>query len=269
MPTSSEPTSPTEFYLEARDLTVRIGEQVLLDAVSFSLHRGRLTALVGPNGAGKSTLIKTMLGLIPFAKGNFVFAGKPWQPGKSPGPKIGYIPQFLQYDTSLPLTVAEFLSLRLAGRLFFPGRPKDFGRAREALEKVHSPNIENHRLGELSGGQFQRVLLAYSLLDDPELLLLDEPLVGVDRMGEETFYGLLADLVRVHGKTIVLVSHDIGMVHGIAEQVLCLNRRLVCSGTPETALTHERLQELYGDAVAPYHHTHHTAGPNNHPRRNG
>ena len=262
MPTPSAPISHPEFYLEVRDLTVRIGEQVLLDAVSFGLHRGRLTALVGPNGAGKSTLVKTMLGLMPFVRGSFVFAGRPWQPGKSPGPKIGYIPQFLQYDTSLPLTVAEFLSLRLPGRLLFPGRPRGWDRAREALDKVQTPDIENRRLGELSGGEFQRVLLAYSLLDDPELLLLDEPLVGVDRMGEETFYGLLADLVRAHGKTIVLVSHDIGMVHGIAEQVLCLNRRLVCSGTPETALTHERLQELYGDTVAPYHHTH---GAESHP----
>ena len=232
--------------LECRDVTVEIDGRRLLDNVNLSLPKKSLTALIGPNGAGKTTLLKAILGQIRY-RGDIRVNGR-----------IGYVPQKLEMDRSLPMSVGEFLALR---RQFVPVWLRVSGAARrqsvEALESVDAGHLMKSPLGGLSGGELQRVLLAGALQARPALLLLDEPAAGVDVEAEDSLHQIIRRAADTHETSVVLVSHDLSVVAGISDHVVCLNKSIVCEGEPHSIMSGENLAELFGSSKSVYAHHHH------------
>ena len=230
----------SNLILKVDDLRVILGKDKIINDLSFKVHRGDSVAVIGPNGAGKTTLFKALMGMIPYA-------GKiQWQEGI----RIGYVPQRMEIETDIPLSVSEFLYLR---------QSKGFDRqkAKEAVKSVLLPEeILDKGLGEISVGQRQRILIAWALLGDPEVLLFDEPTADIDISGQESIYHLLHDLQRAFNLTMILISHDLNIVYQYANEVLCLNRTKVCFGPPQEMLGPEQMQKLYGGKRAIYQHFH-------------
>jgi len=223
--------------LEVSGLEVTLDGHQVLSEVSFSVPRGEVLTILGPNGAGKTVLLRALVGTVPY-RGSVA-----WKKGT----RLGYVPQRLPYIKSLPLTVADFFALRKDAR-------PDVG---ALLEAVALPAALSQRLvGDLSSGQFQRVLIAWALAGDPDVLLFDEPTTGVDVGGEETVYALLARLHHERHLTMLLVTHDLAVVHKLSSTVLCLNKQPICHGPPLSTLTPENLQRLYGTEVKFYEHKH-------------
>lgn len=225
-------------------VTVRRSGLSILDEASAVVPSGSCTVIVGPNGAGKTTLLLALLGEVPY-RGN-IRLGSGGPDGKGP-PRIGYVPQRIALDRGMPLTVTEFLALGEQLRPLWLGVRRDVRRkARNLLEMVRAAHLADRRLGALSGGETQRVLLALALQRDPELLVLDEPSAGVDFEGEHLFCDLLEELRARRGFTQLMVSHDLGMVAHHATHVICLKRRVVVEGRPAEVLTPEILNALFG-----------------------
>lgn len=221
------------------DLSVELGGVSILNLINGSIPVGSSTAIVGPNGAGKTTLLLALLGEIPY-RGKIVYAS-----GKSP--RVGYVPQKLHFDRGTPLTVVEFLAMGMQRTPLWLGVGKRHrAYAMELLGWVQEENIANQAMGTLSGGELQRVLLAMALQRDPELLILDEPVAGVDFHGEMIFCELLEKLREERKYTQLMVSHDLAMVSHHANYVICLNRRVISAGPPEKVLTSENLAEAFG-----------------------
>ncbi len=225
-------------FLEIENLTVGYGGAPVLNGLDLSLQRGQLGSLIGPNGAGKSTLLKTIAGLLKPAGGQIRCSTQ----------RIGYVPQQLPLDRALPLTVGEFLSLKLRkSRFWFGGvRREDRPTLLAGLDEIGAAHLMDRQLGRLSGGELQRILIAYALLNRPELLLLDEPLTGVDIRGGLTFDGLLHHLHDHLKMTILMVSHDLHLVEHLSDTVFCINGELCCHGDPDEVLRPENLAKAYG-----------------------
>ena len=236
-----------EIILEIQNLTVSFDNNKVIDNLDFSVRKGDVIAIVGPNGAGKSVLFKTILGLVPYL-------GKiKWMTGL----KISYVPQRFNVEKDFPITVKEFLRLK----------SKNYGNIMSALESVglkkeyqDEHHLEHHllnqRMGWLSGGQLQRVLVAWAILDSPDVLLFDEPTTGIDVGGEETIYNLLKKLNDETALTILVISHDLNIVYKYANNVLCLNKEKLCFGPPSDVLDRQALVKLYGDEAGFYAHEH-------------
>lgn len=223
------------------DVTVAFGEVPVLDRICAVVPRGSNTAIIGPNGAGKTTLLLALLGQQAFT-GQICFPAT-----GSTRPRIGYVPQKLSFDSGMPLTVREFMALGMQRLPLWIGvRRRARERGCELLAAVGAQKLQTRRLGALSGGELQRVLLALALEQEPELLVLDEPAAGVDYSGEQVFCELLEGLRRKFGFTQLMVSHDLPTVTHHATHVICLNRRLVAQGAPDQVLTGENLTELFG-----------------------
>lgn len=232
--------------IEVNNLTVQYDHHVVLDNLSFTIHEGELTAILGPNGSGKSTLIKAILGLVPVKQGTIKVFGKPIHEVLS---LIGYLPQRLVFDRTFPITVEEFLALSLQ-------KDAPVTAINDVLGEVGLQSYKTNLLGELSGGQLQRILIARAILNQPKLLILDEPEAGIDIEAERNFYALIQHLDNEHGMTVVMISHEVDLVYDFAEQVICLNKDLVCHGVPRKVLTSEKLEELYGGGLAHHIHRH-------------
>lgn len=230
--------------LSADHVSVSFGRKQVLNDISFTMKAQEIMVVLGPNGSGKSTLIKTMLGLVPH-KGSVRIFDKP--PAKALH-HIGYVPQHFDFDREFPITVKEFLMLsaRQGGR----------ARVEEVLEEVDMTAFSERILGTLSGGQLQRVLIARAILHNPDILLLDEPTSGVDIEGVKDFYELLTHLNETHHVSIILVSHELNVAYKFAHTILCLNKDMICYGTPSAELTDNVLKQLYGDDMAVRHHDH-------------
>ncbi len=214
----------------------------VIDNVSFSIPEKQTTMLIGPNGSGKTTLLKIMIGLLQPTSGTIrVFGKKP----KDVRNEIGYVPQKLYFDTTFPLSVIEFLS-------FSDNSSRE--KIMEALESVGATDLMSSRIGELSGGQLQRTLIARALLGAPKILFLDEPVSGIDIGGETDFYQLIKTIQDKHDITIIMVSHEVNVVSQIADQVICINKEMLCSGSPDTTLLPELIEQLYGKNVSLYKH---------------
>jgi len=225
--------------LEVRKLNIEFGHNRVLDDINFEVERGAVLAIIGPNGAGKTVLLKALIGLLPY-KGEVRWA---------PDARIGYVPQRMDIETDVPLTVREFFGLRGAG--LTPAR------IREALGFVQlDEQILNAGLGEISIGQRQRVLVAWSVIGSPDVLLFDEPTADIDVTGQESIYKMLYHLQKNLGLTIILVSHDLNVVYRHATSVLCLNRSKLCFGVPREVLSSEQLLNLYGGEKAFFEHKH-------------
>lgn len=222
-------------------LSVHRGGIHILDAVDATVPMGSCTAIIGPNGAGKTTLLLALLQAVPY-RGEVSFPG---YGGREP--RIGYVPQHLAFDRGLPLTVHEFLCLGFQTRpLWFGVGAHRRSRTVATLARVQAEHLAERRLGALSGGELQRVLLALALLQEPELLVLDEPAAGVDVQGEYIFCELLDSLRHSQGFTQLMVSHDLPTVTHHATHVICLNHRVVAEGPPREVLTPANLSAIFG-----------------------
>ncbi|MCS6830864.1 MAG: metal ABC transporter ATP-binding protein [bacterium] len=238
-----------DIVLDVKDVSVEIGGARLIENITLQVERGSTVAIIGPNGAGKTTLLRAVLGLVPLSSGSITLFGTPIADLGELRKKVGYVPQRLDYDRYLPLTVKEMLRAYAPHAL--PSSIED------ALREVGVRPMLHHPIGKLSGGQLQRVVIALNLLRQPEILFLDEPATGVDIEGESRFYDIIERLREQHHLTVVLVSHDLSVVTRYASQVLCLNRRLLCFGPPAEALDAEMIRLVYGQDTTLYTHQEH------------
>ena len=229
-----------------KNLSVMRGEYLALDNVSFELLPGTHTAIIGPNGGGKTTLIKTILGLIEAESGEIRLFNSNRQQFKGFKTEIGYIPQKFPFERTFPLTVSELVGLGLNSKQWWYSHQRKQEKIALALEQVHLTKKAKQKIGTLSGGELKRALLAYCLVIPRRLLILDEALAGVDAMGEIEFAALLNNLKQEHNWTILEVSHDFDLVSKYSDTVICLNRRLLYRGSPQTTLTPENLLQIYG-----------------------
>ncbi len=243
--TPETPHAGPDLLIEVKGLTVRFGQACVLDRVDLTVSSGEIVSLIGPNGAGKTTLVRAVAGLVEAS------AGSLW---RRPGLRIGYVPQRLSIDRVMPLTVRRFLTLAR------PGTGRRDGKLEAALKEVDAAALLEHAIHDLSGGEFQRVMLARALLRRPRLLLLDEPLQGVDLGGQLALYDLIGRLRRRHAMGVLLVSHDLHIVMAATDRVVCLNRHVCCSGAPESVRHHPEYAALFGaeaaHRLAVYTHAH-------------
>lgn len=226
------------------DVWAGYGDRTVLAGASLSLPPGRLTGLIGPNGSGKSTLIKVVLGLLKPWRGRVRVLGADIAAVRR---RIGYMPQIELVDWEFPVTVEDLVTLGRYGQLrrFRPPGRRDREVVREALERVGLWELRRRQIGELSGGQQRRLLLARALARSAELLLLDEPLAGLDIGAQEDLERLLRDLVD-RGSTLLVATHDLHHVAHSYDEVLCLNGRVIAQGPPQTVLSEAVLHETFG-----------------------
>ncbi len=238
-------------------MSVKHGGHQALTNVGLSIDKGEIVTIVGPNGSGKSTLLRCIIGAVTPNSGRIL---------KAAGLRIGYVPQKLAIDATMPLTAARFLSL-----------PKRRSRAlvREALARVGAEGLEDRPLAGLSGGQFQRVLLARALMDKPDLLILDEPTTGLDQPGSADLYTQIEQVRRDTGAAVLMVSHELHVVMSASDRVVCLNGHVCCHGTPEIVASAPEYRALFGTgthgalALYRHEHDHHHHHDHDHDHENG
>ncbi|MEM9485189.1 MAG: metal ABC transporter ATP-binding protein [Cyanobacteria bacterium P01_F01_bin.116] len=248
--------------LVVKELTVYRETYAAVQNVSFTVPAGMDTAIVGPNGAGKSTLVQAILGILPRRSGEVFVLGQALSPkGKLPAEirqQIAYLPQSFLFDRRIPITVKELVGLgwdRLGIQLPWAGWQARRHAVQQVLTKVDAWHLRNKLVSMLSGGELKRVLLAYCLVRPRRLLILDEAPAGLDVLNESEFYQLLYQLKKEQGWAILQISHDLDMVRRSCDRVLCLNRTLLCQGTPDHSLTPENLSLAYGSEFVRYHHS--------------
>jgi zinc transport system ATP-binding protein len=254
-PTSAQATAGKP-AIRVTNLTVRLEGRLILENLSFTVPEGQTTAIIGPNGAGKSVLLKAILNLLPLESGTVSMFDLDHTSFKKIAPLIAYIPQSLALDHNFPLTVEGLFSLKSRRRIGLT--PGEHVRMRSLLELVGMSQIVHRSLSQLSGGQLQRVMIAYSLMNRPRLLILDEPSAGIDVHGQETIYALLHRIQQEEKLTLLLVSHELDIVMRYADQVLCLNKKLLCAGVPREVLSNDVLTAMYGEPIGHFVHTDHS-----------
>ena len=228
--------------LTVSNLVVNFDSRPVIDGLSFEVSRADTLAIIGPNGAGKTVLLRALLNLVPYS-GTVAWA---------PGTRVGYVPQKIAADRQLPIEVRDLLAAK-ARILKLP--PAEIDAAVEAVALPHE--LLTASIGVISGGQFQKVLIAFALLGNPNVLLFDEPTASLDELSEERVYSLLADLQQKRGLSVILVSHDLSVVYQAAHKVLCLSKDTVCFGTPREILTPETLASVYSAPATFYRHEPH------------
>lgn len=234
-------------------LSVRYGARTVLSHVSLTVSAGEIVTIVGPNGSGKTSLLRAIIGAVKPFRGCVVHGS---------GVKIGYVPQKLHIDETLPITVSRFLKL--------PGgvAAADIN---QALTQAGVPDLSGAQLSQLSGGQFQRVLLARALIGKPDLLLLDEATQGLDQRGSASFYQQIERVRQDTGCAVLMISHELHVVMSASDRVICLNGHVCCEGTPAVVASAPEYRALFGTgtggALALYRHEHdhgHDHGDHNH-----
>jgi zinc transport system ATP-binding protein len=228
--------------IAAENISVSHGANRVLRDVSLAVEPGEIVTIVGPNGSGKTTLLKLLIGAETPQSGRITRAA---------GLRIGYVPQKLHIDPTLPITVERFLRL--------PGRTPRAACA-AALEKAGVPGLSDRQMSALSGGQFQRVMLARALINEPDLLLLDEATQGLDQPGSAAFYQQIEEVRRKTGCAILMISHELHVVMAASDRVVCLNGHVCCEGAPEIVSAAPEYRALFGTgtggALALYRHEH-------------
>jgi ABC-type Mn2+/Zn2+ transport system ATPase subunit len=255
MSAEGERTNSAAPIIQLDRVHVTFQDLLVLEDVSLSVPPGDFLAIIGPNGAGKTTLLRVILGLVRPASGDVrVFGKAPWDLNGERR-RIGYVPQVLTVDVNFPVRTSEAVLMGRYGRIGLVRRPSADDRvaARRAMERVGIAELADRSIARLSGGQRQRVFLARALANDPDLLLLDEPTTGVDVAATESLYELLRSL-HEEGITILVVSHDVGVVASYVDGVACVNRRLVAHGRPDEVLGSEELAQMYGCEAMFFHH---------------
>ena len=230
--------------IAAEKLVLRRGGRTIIENVDIAISAGEIVTLVGPNGAGKTSLARLLLGLMAPDAGTIT---------RAPGLTIGYVPQRFSVDATIPLTVGRFLTLTAA---------RDDDAASTLLKEVGAEHLEHAQVSSLSGGEFQRALLAKALMGNPQFLVLDEPVQNVDFSGESELYALIGTIRDTRGCGILLVSHNLHVVLGASDKVVCLNRHVCCSGVPDSVARHPEYERLFGAkaaesyAIYAHHHDH-------------
>jgi zinc transport system ATP-binding protein len=228
--------------IQVEDLSVRYGARTVLSRVSMQVDEGEIVTIVGPNGSGKTSLLRAIIGAVKPSHGRVV---------RGNGVKIGYVPQKLHIDDTLPITVSRFL--RLPGGV-------SVNDIDEALIQAGAPDLAKAQLSQLSGGQFQRVLLARALIGKPNLLLLDEATQGLDQRGSASFYQQIEQVRQDTGCAILMISHELHVVMSASDRVICLNGHVCCEGTPAVVASAPEYRALFGTgtggALALYRHDH-------------
>lgn len=222
--------------LKVENLNLALDGERILEDLSFEVAEGEVLTILGPNGAGKTVLLKALLGILSF-EGKVEWVS---------GVKISYVPQRLPFIKDIPMSVAEFFKLKGASESEVKDALSSIGLKEDILQK---------KIGDLSSGQFQRILVGWALVSNPNVLLFDEPTTGVDVSGQESIYELLSKLKKERSLTILLVTHDLSVVYQLATRCLCLNKKMLCLNIPEE-LTAERLSELYGGQIKFHQHNH-------------
>ncbi|RDJ31177.1 MAG: metal ABC transporter ATP-binding protein [Crenarchaeota archaeon] len=236
--------------VEIQDLAVRYGDVKALDGISFSVNEKDFLGIIGPNGAGKSTLFSCMLGLLTKYDGYIKFFGKDIRKSRDYLYDIGYVPQKPVFEANFPATVREVIQMGMR-------RGIDESRVETVLQDVWIHELANRRIGELSGGQQQRVFIAKALVNNPRVLILDEPVTGIDQQSTEMFYSILKELNKTQNITIIWSSHDMDAVNNLANKVACLNRTLFFHGISSDFFTNKELVKQYSEASMQEHMHHH------------
>ncbi|MFK8083652.1 MAG: metal ABC transporter ATP-binding protein [Granulosicoccus sp.] len=230
--------------ITAKGMSVQVGSRKILERVDFEIERGEIVTIVGPNGSGKTTLLRAIIGALSLSSGEII---------RAPQLTVGYVPQRLHIDATLPMTVARFMSMPRAARKSARNR---------ALEEAGVPDLSNRQMSELSGGQFQRVMLARALIAQPNLLILDEATQGLDQPGSAAFYRQIENVRQTHGCAVLMVSHELHVVMSASDRVICLNGHVCCHGTPEVVASAPEYRALFGTgtlgtlALYRHHHDH-------------
>ncbi|UTW44609.1 zinc ABC transporter ATP-binding protein ZnuC [bacterium SCSIO 12696] len=230
-------TESDDVLINLNGVGVRYGKKNVVENVDLCLEKRRIITLIGPNGAGKTTLVKVLLGLLKASSG---------QVQRSKGLRIGYMPQKLHIDSTMPLSVSRLLRLSGAAQTLCV----------QALSRVSAEHLLNSPVQGLSGGEMQRVLLARALLSRPNLLVLDEPVQGVDIAGQEALYQLIVQLRDELGCGVLMVSHDLHLVMAATDEVVCLNKHVCCHGSPQSIASNPAYLQLFGAKTAFYNHVH-------------
>ena len=232
----------SETLIQSQNISLHIGGKELLSGISINISKAEIVTVIGPNGAGKTTLLRLLLGLIPASSGSIYRKRKL---------RIGYLPQRAVFNPVLPLSVSRIMNL--TGNY-------SKSQIKISLEETGVLALRDKPVSQLSGGEYQRVMLARALLRNPELLVLDEPVQGVDYMGESELYNLIGDLQKSHGCGVLMVSHNLHVVMASTDRVLCLNQHICCEGQPEDVTQHPEYLRLFGldsgSALAIYSHQH-------------
>ena len=229
--------------IELENVGVTAGNETLLSQVNFHIHCGELTALIGPNGAGKTTLIRALLGQTPYTgKIRHVDA----RGHDFPAPRIGYVPQQLPFDREMPLTVLDLMAGCLQKRPVWTGiGKKTRAQVEQALSETQAESLIDKRLGALSGGELQRVLLSMAITPLPDLLVLDEPVSGMDQNGLSLFLQTVSSLLKTHHLGILMVSHDWDLVRRFADHAILLNQNVLAAGTPKEVFASEAFEKTF------------------------
>jgi manganese/iron transport system ATP-binding protein/manganese/zinc/iron transport system ATP- binding protein len=262
--------TPWHYCLEVRDLTAGYDAHPAISGVDFAIRPGQMVGVIGPNGAGKTTLFKAVLGLIPVRQGRILLHEADAHRQRA---MMGYLPQLDDVQRTFPVSVADVVMMGRYPRIGWSRRPRpaDVAAVRQALERVDLLDRARTQIGRLSGGQLQRALLARVLAQDPHLLLLDEPLSGVDPTTQHAIFEVL-EALRNEGKTVVVATHDLNCVAERFDQVLCLNRSVIAYGPPAEVFRDDILEATYGShlmivkvgdrrVVVADEHQHRTEGP--------
>ncbi|MCY4304893.1 MAG: metal ABC transporter ATP-binding protein [Aestuariivita sp.] len=228
--------------IETKGLSLRLNGEIVLRDIDFRIKSGEIITIVGPNGAGKSSLLRVLIGAVTPTTGKVY---------RKPRLRLGYVPQKLEIDQTLPLTVLRFLKLPVWQRRSVLD---------EALISTDIAGLADRQMSELSGGQFQRVLLARAILEKPQILLLDEAAQGLDQNSEVAFYKKIEELRRDLQCAVLMVSHDLRVVMSASDRVICLNKHICCEGSPEVISSNIEWQKMFGTigsgALALYRHDH-------------
>ncbi len=246
-----------EAIIQAIDLSVRYGERVVWQHADFSIRRGEFVGILGPNGAGKTTLFRLLLGLLPPSTGRLEIFGAAPRRGN---PRIGYVPQRHPIDSDMRLEALEFVHLGISGNrwgVLLPSESRaERQKALDALQSVNGTELAHRSLGQLSGGELQRVFLAQALAGKPDILLLDEPLANLDIRRETELVQLIASVARAQQVAVLLIAHDINPLLPVVDRLIYAVNGRIATGTPHKIITTKALSALYGAPVEVLHDSH-------------
>jgi zinc transport system ATP-binding protein len=247
-----------EVCIELKDINYSFNDHPVLESISFDIKSGEYLGIIGPNGGGKTTLIRIMLGLLKPTSGTVKIFGQEIDHFKDRF-KLGYVPQRAAHEEFyFPASVEEVVQSGRTAKvgLFRRYRQEDHEAIRQAMEVAEISQLKDRLIGELSGGERQRVFIARALAGEPGIIILDEPVVGVDIASKDRFYAFLKHLNKEEKITIIFVSHDVGAIAHEVNNVICLNRSLICHGSPQDYIKEDFLEQVYGRKVTSIFHNH-------------